>query len=154
EATLTVDLAFDAAVHSSPVWTGFQFENAADRETSEANYASALAKSVGGSGVVVVGFDQVRDRPAIVGSLVSLVNGREIRRASLALEPAPAEERLRALARFLAGEEASPGIDVQLAGEPAVVASIGGGPPVDQPIATSGRWGGWMWITGIAAIGG
>ncbi len=158
EVTLTVDLAFDAAVHSSPAWTGFEFENAADREKSEATYAASLAKSVGGAGVVVVGFDQVRGRPAIIGSLVSLVNGREIRRASLALDPvpapAPAEARLRALARFLAGEDATPDIDVQLAGEPAVVAPFGGRPPTSEPETSSGRWGGWTWITGIAAIGG
>lgn len=153
EATLTVDLAFDEAVNSSPAWTGFQFASAADREKSEAAYASALTKSVGGSGVVVVGFDQVRGRPAIVGSLVSLVNGREIRRASLALEPAPAEERLRALARFLAGEVATPDIDVQLAGEAAVVSPLGGR-RIDEPTPTSGRWGGWMVMTGVLAVGG
>lgn len=153
EATLTVDLAYDEVVHSSPAWTGFAFANTADREKSEATYAALLATSVRASGVVVVGFDQVRGRPAIVGSIVSLVNGREIRRASLALDPAPAEERLRALARFLAGEVATSDIDVQVAGEAAVVAPIGGR-RVDGPAATDGRWGGWMWITGIAAIGG
>lgn len=154
EATLTVDLAFDEAVHSSPVWTGLEFANGPDREKSEATYAASLAKSVGGAGVVVIGFDQVRGRTAIVGSLVSLVNGREIRRASLALDPAPAEERLRALARFLAGEVASPDIDVQLAGEPAIVVPIGGRRVEEPATASGGRWGGWMWITGIAAIGG
>jgi len=152
EVTLTVDLAFDAAVHSSPEWTGFAFATAADRERSEAGYAAQLAKWVGGAGVVVVGFDQVRGRPAIVGSLVSLVNGREIRRASLALEPAPAEERLRALARFLAGEVATADLDVQIAGEPGELSPLTG-PNADAP-AASGRWGGWMWITGIAAVGG
>jgi len=152
EVTLTVDLAFDAVVHSSPDWTGFAFATAADREKSEAGYAAQLAKSVGGAGVVVIGFDEVRGRPAIVGSLVSLVNGREIRRASLALEPAPAEERLRALAKFLAGEVATADIDVELAGEPGVMTPLTG-PRADHP-APSGRWGGWMWITGIVAVGG
>nr|MBA3451850.1 hypothetical protein [Deltaproteobacteria bacterium] len=150
EATLTVDLAFDETVHSSPQWTGFQFATAEDRERAEATYAALLAKTVGGAGVVVIGFDQVRGRPAIVGSLVSLVNGREIRRASLALEPSPSEDRLRSLAKFLAGEVATADIDVELAGEPGTFAPIGSS-RVDEP---SGRWGGWMWITGIAAIGG
>jgi len=152
EVNLTVDLAFDAVVHSSPEWTGFAFATAADRESSEAGFAAQLAKRVGGAGVVVVGFDQVRGRPAIVGSLVSLVNGREIRRASLALEPAPAEDRLRALAKFLAGEVATADIDVELAGEPGVMTPLTG--PRVAPSASSGRWGGWMWITGIVAVGG
>lgn len=153
EVALTVDLAFDEVVHTAPEWTGFQFTSAADREKSEAGYASLLAKYVGGAGVVVIGFDQVRGRPAIVGSLVSLVNGREIRRASLALEPTPSEDRLRSLAKFLAGEVATADIDVQLAGAPVVFATMSGGPRGEQPTA-SARWGGWMWLTGIAAVGG
>ncbi len=155
EITLTVDLALDAVVHSSPDWSGFEFPTAEERETSEAPYAAKLAKAVGGAGVVVVGFDEVRGRPAIVGSLVSLVNGREIRRASLALEPTPSEDRLRSLAKFLAGEVATADIDVQLAGEPGTIAPLTGTGRTDGAAATpSGRWGGWMAITGIMAIGG
>jgi hypothetical protein len=151
EASLNVDLAFDATVHSSPSWTGFEFATTGDREKSEAGYASAFANAIDGRAVVVVGIDQVRGRPAIVGSLVSLVNGREIRRASLALEPAPAQDRLRALARFLAGEEASADIDVQIAGDPSVVKAV---EQVRAGTTPSRRWGGWTWITGVAALGG
>jgi len=159
EVTLNVDLALDAVVHSSPGWTGFVFPTDEERHTSEAPYAAKVAKSVGGAGVVVVGFEEVGGRPAVVGSLISLVNGREIRRASIALDPTPAEDRLRSLAKFLAGEVATADIDVQLAGEPGTIAPLtgggGGGPRPEGPAATpSRRWGGWMVITGIAAIGG
>jgi hypothetical protein len=109
--------------------------------------------------VVIVGVDEVRGHPAIVGALIDL-NGTELRRASVTLETAPSEERLKALAAFLTGGKASAGIDVQLAGDvpgtraaPALAAPVHAGGR-DQPPA--GRWGGWKLITGgvaLAALG-
>jgi hypothetical protein len=99
--------------------------------------------------VVVVGLDTVRGRAAVVGSLVSLQTGREIRRASVALEPDPSTERLRALARYLAGEEPSSGIEVdELRAAPRVARDV------PDP-SEGGRWGGWKWLTaagGVAAL--
>lgn len=154
EVTLTVDLGFDAAVRTTSSWAGFEFASAAERERSEAGHAAAFATSIGSGGVVVLGIDEVRGRPAIVGSLVNLVNGREIRRASLALEPPPGFTRMRALAAFLAGENATADIDVQIAGDPAVVAAVKAvqtGELRDRP---SRRWGGWTWIAGAGALAG
>ena len=55
---------------------------------------------------------------------------------------------LRALAHFLAGDPPAAGLEVQLVGST-------GGPMSehddDQP--SSGRWGGWKWITSVAAVG-
>ena len=147
DVTVTIDLAFDDVIRSSP-FAGFEFATASERERSEAGYAAAFANAIDGRAVVVVGIDQVRGRPAIVGSLVELMNGRETRRASIALEPAPARERLAALARFLAGEEPSPEIEVQLDGAAPPrpdLAAVG-------PEGGAGRWGGWTWITGGAAL--
>lgn len=152
EVTVTIDAEFDRAVHSSPTWAGLQFETSADREKLEASYAAMLAAAIDARAVVIVGIDQVKGRPAIVGALINLMNGREIRRASLALEPDPPVERLRTLARFLAGEPATGGIDVQINGE----AAAGAGPssgvhPEDG--ARSRRWGGWAWLAGGLTVG-
>jgi hypothetical protein len=164
ETTVTIDAEFDRAVHTSPKWAGLQFDTAADREKFEASYAATLAAAIDARAVVIVGIDQVKGRPAIVGALINLLNGREIRRASLALEPNPPVERLRTLARFLAGEEATGGIDVQINSEaagpigrgPDTGGGGGGGVVGGNDRVSTGRWGGWMWITGgltVAAVG-
>jgi len=152
ETKLAIDPRLDRAVRTGP-WTGLQFATAGDRESHEGAFAAGFANSLGAASVVVVGIDQVRGRPAIVGSLVSLT-GRELRRASVAIDPDPSLDRLRALARYLAGEEPAGGIDVQ---EPssAPVASDkpeATGRETDEP-ATGGRWGGWKWLTGGLGVG-
>jgi hypothetical protein len=151
DVTIAVDLPFDAVVHTTG-WVGFEFPSDADREKSESTYAQQFASKVGAGGVIVVGFDQVRGRPAVVGSLISTVNGRELRRASLALEPPPSEDRLQALARFLGGEQATPDIDVQISGEASNLVTSGG--KVIEAQEPGGRWGGWKWLSGVAAVAG
>ena len=160
ETTLAVDPALDQAIHTNG-WTGFQFATDADREAHEASYAAGVARGIGASAVAVVGIEDVNGRPSIVGSLVSLETGREIRRASVAVDPDPSTERLRALAKFLAGDDPAAGLDVQLGGA--------GGQATGSPTETSsggalhatadtssGRWGGYKWISGglaVAAVG-
>jgi hypothetical protein len=159
EATVTIDADFDALVHSSPKWTGFQFVDTASRERLESIYAAAFANAINARGVVVVGIDTVRGKPAIVGSLVSLMNGREVRRGSINLDPDPSVEKLRALGRFIAGDNAAPGIDIQLAGDiNSVPKGDGSGVQIGdlERRDSRGPWGGWKWITGgtgIVALG-
>jgi hypothetical protein len=156
EATVTIDADFDVVVHSSPKWSGFLFPEAGTREKQESLYAAAFANALDARGVVVVGIDQVRGRPVIVGALVNLMTGREIRRASINLDPDPPVERLRSLAKFIAGDNAAPGIDIQLAGDVGA-APVGNGEGVQigslgKP-QHGGMWGGWKYITGAAAVG-
>jgi len=157
ETTIAIDARLDQALHTNG-WVGFAFASEADRDAHEALWASKIATSVGASAVAVVGIEQVRGRSAIVGSLVSLSSGREIRRASVAMEPDPSTDRLRALAKYLAGEEPASGIDVQPLDTTAVVSSnsAGNGPaiPHDEAPTKGGRWGGWKWLTGAVAVGG
>ena len=157
EATVTIDADFDALVHSSPKWSGFLFADAGAREKLESTYAAAFANAINARGVVLVGIDNVRGRPAIVGSLVSLMNGREVRRASINLDPDPSVDKLRALARFIAGENAAPGIDIQLAGDINSVPAGGTGEGVQigdlKRRDEGGTWGGWKFITGGLALG-
>jgi hypothetical protein len=157
DKVIAIDARLDQALHTDS-WTGFSFENDADRDAHESAYASELAVSLGATAVAVVGIEDVKGRPAIVGSLVSLSTGREIRRASVAMEPDPSTDRLKALAHYLAGEEAAGGIEVQPIEAPTTEekASAGGSVVVrhDEPATSGGRWGGWKWITGAVGVGG
>lgn len=139
KTTATIDLAADATVYTGPDWSGLLFGAGTDREKLEASYATAFANALDAKALVVVGLDTVHNQRAIVGAVVALMNGREVRRASVPLSPTPTTEQLQALARFLAGEKVTTaGIDVQLDN----VASD------DKP-----RWRGWPWITGALALG-
>lgn len=157
EAKVAIDVAFDTALHTKPEWSGFAFPAAAAREQQESRYAAAFANAIEARGVVVIGIDQVRGRPAIVGSLVHLMNGREIRRASVSLEPEPSAEKLRALGRFVAGDDsAAPGIDVQLIEPSAARHPSNGGQVDDRSPRSGGLWGGWKYVaggTGLVALG-
>jgi hypothetical protein len=147
EATLAIDAKLDRAIRTTG-WLGFEFATGADREAHEGAYAAALATSLDASAVAIVGIDQVRGRPAVVGSLVSLQTGREIRRASVALDPDPSTERLKALARYLAGDEPAAGLEIQTPVAPAAEHH-------DEPPPTP-RWAGWKWVAGgtaVAALG-
>lgn len=158
QKTIAIDARLDQALHTDG-WTGFSFANEADRDAHEGTYASELAVSLGATAVAVVGIEDVKGRPAVVGSLVSLSTGREIRRASVAMEPDPSTDRLKALARYLAGEEPAGGIEVQPIEAPAPEETKSVGTVVahhddGEPAQSGGRWGGWKWITGGVAVGG
>ena len=153
--TTAIDLAFDAAVQTSATWTGLGYTSAGEREKSEILHAARFGKSVSASDVAVVGIDQIRGKPAIVGIVVDHERGTELRRASVALDPEPSTDRLKALAQFLAGENLMPdGIDVIVsAGRRAGGGGGNGGSqgPVDKA-PSSGTWGGWKWMTGGLAL--
>jgi len=152
ETLVEVDPKMDRAVHTNG-YTGLAFATQSNRDATEAIYAARWAKLAGATSVIVVGIDDVRGRTAVVGSLVSLQTGRELRRASVPTEPDPSTDKLRALARFLAGENPVPGLDVQFSN---ALEAIGGGEGGDtsrggggnETPHRQGRWGGWRWITG------
>ena len=153
ESTVIVDAAFDQTVHTTG-WTGFAFATEEARDAHEAAYAAQLANAIGVASVAVIGIEQVKGHAAIVGSLISLETGREIRRASVALEPDPSTDRLKALARFLAGEPAAAGLDVIVGGPGKLPPASGGGRNHDtDEVTTQNRWGGWRYITAGLAVG-
>lgn len=147
QVTVEIDPAWDHEVRTAG-FTGLSFASQQDRDDREAPHAARFARLLGASAVAVVGIDEVHGRSAVVGVLVSLQSGREIRRASIPIEPDPSAERLRALARFLAGEDPEAGLDVQFANP--FDRDIGNKP--DAPGAP--RWGGWRWITGALGVAG
>lgn len=153
ETTVEIDAKLDQSIRTVG-YTGLSFKNQADRDAHEAQYAAKFATAIGANAVAVVGIDQVRGKSAIVGSLVSLQSGREIRRASIPVEPDPSTERLRALARFLGGEEPAPGLEVQFSKEDDATLPVSGPRERNAPEQRGGRWGGWRWITAGLAVAG
>lgn len=164
ETTVVVDAAFDQAVHTTG-WTGFQFATSAAREAHEAAYAAELARDIGAQSVALVGIDTVKGHSSIVGSLISLESGREIRRAGVALDPDPSTENLKALAKFLNGEAAAPGLQVIPTNRTAVETPIAHHDEAHEEVHANGTvtvdryWTGFKWISlgltaGLAATSG
>lgn len=162
---MDIDPAFDASVHTGPGWAGLAFATAAEREEHEAAYAADFASDMRATAVTVVGIDSARGKPVVFAALVNPRNGREIRRASVAMAPPPSEDRLKALASFIADNQASADIVVEkLDDGPATSAHGVSGParargagrgPADggDDGSDRGRWGGWKYMTGTVALG-
>jgi hypothetical protein len=150
---VTIDPAFDRAVHSGPGWAGFRFETAAERERDEASHGAAFAEAIGAEQVAVVGIELVRGQRAISGALVNKRSGREFRRASIPLDGNPSGEQLRGLARFIVEGGPLPQgaiITRSSAREPGEPGEPGGGGGRDG--GDGGPWGGWKYIAGGAAL--
>lgn len=157
EATVTIDTSLDQALHVEG-WTGFDFANAQDREQHESIYAAKLANQVGARSVVIIGIDEQKGRKVIVGSLISLENGREIRRAQVAMVPEPSTSQKKGLAEFLISGSASPGVEqVQVSDKQVDVASLEQTPSVQgssgPTLTRDRRWSGWQWISLTATVG-
>jgi hypothetical protein len=164
ESKVTVDAAFDQAIHTGS-WTGFQFASEAARDAHEAEYAAKLAHDVAAKSVALVGIDQGKAGAAVVGSLISLETAKWIRAASVALNPDPSRDRLKALAHYIAGEAPAPGIEViDVAKQPAHTEPVaeGGGTTTTTTTPETGitvsttvdtRWGGWRWLSLGVTVG-
>ena len=107
---LVIHWGMDAALRTAP-FVGFAFASEAQRGKAEAPLATAVARAIGASSVVVVGIRPVEGRRALVGTVLSLETAKPLRTAALVLEPVePGDDKIRGLARFLAGEEPDPGL--------------------------------------------
>jgi len=160
--TLAIDVAFDAAVRTSG-YSGFTYATDADRQASEALHAITFARAIRADSVAIVGIEEVRGRVSLFGALVSLQDGRDIRRASIPLEPAPSNKQVASLAPFLfTGEGAAPGLVVETARkapEPPKTdrnnaGNTGRTDRFEPGPTTSNRWGGWRFLTGFLGVGG
>ncbi|HWU88757.1 MAG TPA: hypothetical protein VN253_15930 [Kofleriaceae bacterium] len=146
---VTIEPAFDRAVHSAPSWAGFRFETTAERERSEASHGAAFAEAIDAEQVAVVGIDVVRGQRVVSGALINKRSGHEFRRAIIPLDGNPSAEQLRGLARFLvSGGPLPPGViepppTEPRDREPGERGGGGGG---------ARMWGGWKLITGGAAV--
>lgn len=155
ETTVEIDPKLDQTIRTVG-YTGLSFAKPEDRNEHEAQYAAKFATVIGANAVAVVGIDKVNGKNAVVGTLVSLQSGREIRRASIPVEPDPSTERLRALAAFLGGEEPAPYLQVKFSVEDDATLPVNTtretGP--ETPSTHGGHWGGWRWVTAGLAVAG
>lgn len=160
DTVVTIDLALDSAVHSGPDWAGLVFASAADRTRMEGVYAAQLAGALASQDVVVVGIDERRGRRVVVGARINLVNGKDVRRATVEIEAPPRPEQLRALARYLTGDPVStdvePWPEIERLGpvdaEPPLLARQAAASLASSDDSAAPRWRGWPWVTGSAAI--
>jgi hypothetical protein len=165
ESPVTIDVAFDQQIHTSPTWTGFSFPDVKTRDENESRFAAVFANALEASkAVVVIGIDTVRSKPAVVVSVV-LLDGREARRASVPLDPDPSIDRLKMLGRFAAGETVV-GIEIEPTKNARKMKSAKSDKIGIDDLTPSGErssdhggsggdamWSGWKWITGIAGLG-
>ncbi len=109
---------FDAALRTDE-WIGFEFADTAVQHEHETDYATRLARMLDASAIAVLGVGNYHGKPVLMGSVLSLETKRPLRSATLALDPDPPVDKLRALAAFLSGDEPAEGLTV-LAGGVAV----------------------------------
>ena len=151
-ATLALSWRLDAALQSGErgVWLALADEET--RTSEEPRLAVRVARAVGATSVVVLGIRDNRGRRSVVGAVYSADSTRPLRSGAVAVEPAPpADDRLVALGRLLAGDEAAA----------ALVAPLGDAAPApgghDRVSGAGGRpLRTWKWITlgaGLAAAG-
>jgi hypothetical protein len=155
--TASIFGAFDLAVRTTQAWTGLGFTEQADRENNEGTYARLFARALGAPGVVIVGIGVVRGKPAVIGALINMTNGNDIRRASVALDATPSQ--LKGLAAYIDSGQEAEGV-VVLPTETARPSDptrkqvhLDEGMQ-DRPPASGSAWAGWKYITGTAAVAG
>lgn len=151
-----IDPEFDQVVRTG-AWVGFEFVGQTQRERVEGQYAARFAEALQEPSAVIVGIDSTPASGAVLFGALILRNGQEVRRARIAMTPAPSPERLSDLAGFLVGDKKAntAGLDIQLDGVP--VGNFGGGGgvgPGPGPRDEGGRWRGWPWVTGVLGVGG
>ena len=145
DTIVDVDWDFDAALHTSPGWTGFVFADAKSRAAHEGEYAARFARLIGAQSAVTVGVDAINGRPAVVG--LAFRNNSEVR-ASITADSDPPVELLRGLGTWLGGGDAVPGLQVYDRSGAAVATKASAEPPPRSEL-----WGGYKWIAGAASLG-
>jgi hypothetical protein len=148
EANLNIDWSFDATLYNSRDWVGFLFGSASDLRSLLGPHALRAAHSLEASAVVVLGVGQVEGRQVILGSSWDTRSEGSGRAAFVTVEPGAVGERhVRALARFLAGDNAEEGVRVSEAAHMP-------GPDADRPHETApgSRFGTWKWVASGTAV--
>jgi hypothetical protein len=158
-ATATVNLSWQLdAMLRTDGGAALRFDDDAARRDLEARFAVRLARALGAPSVVVLGIRENRGRRSVVGAFYAADSTRPLRSGAVAVEPvAPGRDRLEALARLLAGDDAAAALVAPLAEEPVVSADAGAqAAPRDRDV------GGrplriWKWVAlgaGVAAMAG
>ena len=108
DAAIDIVWGIDGALRTEKAFVGLIFTSELERSEREAGYVNRIARALDAPGVVVVGVRVYRGRRSIVGTSFAADSSRPNRTAVLAIEPvAPTEDQVRAMARFLAGDESA-----------------------------------------------
>lgn len=152
ESNLSASWQIDSVLQTPSDGVRLAFESEAARNGAEGAELLRLARAVDATGVVVVGIREIEGRRSIVGSYLSVESSKPIRVAGLAVDPvAPSEAKLRALGRFLAGDEkAADDFDNIAAGSSAISGPSGPGPT--GPSDTRRPFKTWKWITLVGGL--
>ena len=146
--TLELDPVFERTVVTTPEWSGLAFRDKAERDRHEPSYAARFGVAVAAMSVIVVGIDTRNGRSIAYGALIHSATGKEQRRASVVLDNVSPPERLRALARFLTGDQPADGLEVQLSPNAAVIATAQAG----RSGARSSHNSVWKWAATAGAV--
>jgi hypothetical protein len=112
-ATVNVSWPLDSALGAG---AALVFPDEGARADNEARHAVRVSRALGAQSVVVLGIRDNRGRRSVVGAVYSADSTRPLRSGAVAVEPVvPEAERLAALARLLAGDEAAAGLVAPLA---------------------------------------
>jgi hypothetical protein len=146
---LELDPSFEGNVVTSPEWSGLSFADRSEREKREVELAARFGAAIDVMGVIVVGIDERNQRSVVYGALINSVTKKELRRASVVLDSLPPPERLRALARFLTGDQPVAGIEVYQTPQ-----ALSGDESTRRFADRHGHWQGWKWAAGGGAVVG
>jgi hypothetical protein len=133
----------DAALRTDGGVPALVFADDAARRRDEARLATRLGRALGAPSVALLGVETVGGRLAVRGAIVP-VDGRAGRHARVVLGDARQREQLRALGRYLAGDDDA-AARIEVLDRPRV-------PTLARP-----RFGGWAWLAlgaGVASVAG
>lgn len=146
--SLELDAEQERSLTTAP-WFGYSFEDREQRVRREQSYAARLGAALAASSVVVIGLDERDGRTYAYGAVIDAMEGKEVRRGSISMEPLASPQLQRALGRFLMGEPPAAGILVSGSAQP----SVRGTSPTPGAAAPK-LWPGWKWLAASGAIGG
>lgn len=147
--SLSVSWRFDAALSTDHGVAALIFDDAEQRRAEEARQAVRIGRALDAASVAVLGFREVAGQRHVVGQVYFVDTSKEARSASVSLDPvAPSADRLRALGRYLAGDESAAALVQPLEAAPVGEATA------DAPARPGFRFGGWRWVTLVGGVAG
>jgi hypothetical protein len=146
---VSLSWSLDAALRTEAGVAALEFADAAERRDHEARLAVRIGRALGAPSVALIGFRDVGGQRQVIGQVFYVDTRKEVRSATVSLDPVkPRADQLRALGRYLAGDESAARLVEPLAGE-----EVSG--ELWRPAAGGGRrFGAWKWITLTAGVAG
>jgi hypothetical protein len=158
ETTVSFDAAYETAVMTSSGWTGLVFPTATEHDARSDVFVARVAREVEATSAIVLGVETMKGRTSVTGAQIDIASGRQLRRATVLVSPTTSDERLLALAVFLAGGKSAAGVDVAINGEADsdvvdMTSEESGGEESPEPPSRSAAQGRpWMLWAGIGAV--